>query len=170
MATSGRISVLVSKELQTLLSAVWELPKEVNRVIRLHTKRAADPIWQESTRGHVVDRMQTRVLADTAKVAVTDSNVLLRSGATGKMANGTPKSLLASGVEFGADPDKIITSRTRSGTAYKRRRGRQFNLPRSKGYVVYQAARDSIPRLAKLWIQTAQRTVHEVIERMGGVR
>ena len=168
MSSSGRISVLVSKDLQTLLSAIREMPKEVNNVIRLHTKRAAEPIWQESVRGHVVDRLQTRVLSDTARVAVSDSNVTLRSGVIGKMANGTPKTALAFAVEFGADPNKIIDTHTKAGKAYTRRRGRQFNLPRSRGYVVYPAARDSIPRLASLWVQTAVRTMHEVFAR-GGV-
>ena len=167
VASSGRISLLVSKDLQTLLSAIREIPREVAAEIRKHTKVNADPIWQESVRGHTVSRMQVRVLSDTARVAVSDQNVMLRSGGIGKMANGTPKSVLARGVEFGADPNKMITSRTKSGTAYQRRRGRQFNLPRSRGYVVYPAARASIPRLASLWVQTAMRTIHEQFEKGG---
>lgn len=169
MASSGRISVLVSQELSTLLQAIRVMHREVNRVIRLHTKRAAEPIWQESVRGHVVDRMQTRVLSDTARVAVSDSNVTLKSGGVGRMLNGTPKSAIAFGAEFGADQnfERSVTSR---GTTYKRHTKRQFNLPRSRGYVVYPAARDSIPRLASLWVQTAVRTIHELLERMGGVR
>lgn len=165
MASSGRISVLVSKELQTLMFAFRELPKEVTAQVRKHTKAAADPIWQESVRGHVVDRIQTRVLADTARVAVSDQNVMLKSGGIGTMSTGVPKSELAYAVEFGADPNKQIRSRSKSGTPYSRRRGRQFNLPRSRGYVVYPAARDSIPRLTALWIQTAVRTVHEMLEK-----
>lgn len=167
MAFSGRISTLVSTELQTLLSAVRELPKEVNTVIRKHTKMAADPIWRESVRGHVVDRMQTRVLSDTARVATTDSNVLLRSGGVGKLSSGTPASLLAPATEWGADPSTKIGSHTKTGKPYTRRRGRQFNLPRSRGYVVNPAARDSIPRLASLWVQTVIRTTHEIFERVG---
>lgn len=169
MASSGRISVLVSKELQTLLSATRELPKAITEVIRAQTKRAAAPIWQEEVRGNVVDRMQTRVLSDTARVAVSDTNVMLRSGGIGKMENGTPKSIVARGVEFGADPNKLIRTRSGKGTAYTRRRGRQFQLPRARGYVVYPAARGSIPRLASLWYQTAARAVYEIFER-GGAR
>lgn len=168
MAFSGRISVLVSKDLQTLLSAVRELPKEVNAVIRLHTKRASLPIWQESVRGHVADRMQSRVLGETARVSVSDSNVKLLSGGVGSMSNGTPKSELAHGTEFGASETAVAVVRSRRGKAFTRHTKRQFNLPRSKGYVVYPAARDSIPRLASLWVQTAIRTIYEILEKRGG--
>lgn len=169
MAGSGRISLLVSKELQTLTQAVKEIPREVAAENRKHTRINAEPIWQESVRGHVTTRLETRVLSDTAKVAVTDQNVMLKSATTGKMADGTPKSVLAFGTEFGADPNKMIQSKTKAGKAYTRRRGRQFKLPRSNGYVVYPAARASIPRLASLWVQTTIRTIHEQFAK-GGVK
>ncbi|WP_349902605.1 hypothetical protein [Parafrigoribacterium humi] len=169
MASSGRISLLVSSPLATLVQAVKGMDKEVTAQIRKHTKPVAEPVWQEAVRGNVTDRLQTRVLSDTARVAVSDSNIMLRSGGIGKMTNGTPKSLLASAAEFGADPNKRITSHTKAGKAYTRRRGAQFKLPRSRGYVVFPAAREVIPRIASLWVQTAVRTVHEVFEK-GGVR
>jgi hypothetical protein len=165
MASNGRISVLLSKDLQTLLSAVRQIPKEVAAEVRKHTKAAADPIWKEEVRGRTVSRQQVSVLSDTARVAVSDSNVLLRSAAVGKTSNGTPKSVLAYGAEFGANPNKVIKSRTKAGKQYTRKQGRQFKLPRRGGYVVYPAARDSIPRLASLWVQTAARTVHEAFEK-----
>lgn len=165
MAFSGRISVLVSEELQTLLSAARELPASVTKLTRQFTKRSADPIWQESVRGHVVDRQQTRVLGDTARVSVSDTNVMLKSGGIGNMANGTPKYKLAKGTEFGADANYVRTVKSRRGKSYQRHTNRQFNLPRSRGYVVYPAARDSIPRLASLWVQTTVRTIHEIFER-----
>lgn len=167
MASTGRISVLVSKELQTLLGAIRELPKDVNTQIRKQTKTAATPIWQESVRGHVVDRLQTRVFADSAQVAVSDRNVTLRAGGVGSLSSGTPRAIIAAAVEFGADPNGAVETTSRDGKRYTRRRGRQFNLPRKRGYVVYPAARDSIPRLASLWIQTTIRTVHEAFEKGG---
>lgn len=167
MAFSGRISVLVSKDLQTLLSAVQELPKEVAAQVRKFTKADAEPIWQESVRGHVVTRLQTRALSDTARVAVSDSNVMLKSGGIGKLSSGLPISTIAQGVEFGANPAKQIQQRSRKGKTYTRRRGNVFGLPRSRGYVVYPAARDSIPRLASLWVQTTVRTIHETFEKGG---
>jgi hypothetical protein len=169
MASNGRISVLLSKDLQTLLSAVRQIPKEVAAEVRKRTKAAADPIWQEEVRGRTVSQLQVRVLSDSARVSVSDANVLLKSGGVGKMSSGLQKSVLAYGAEFGADPKKVITSRTKAGKSYQRKRGRQFKLPRSGGYVVYPAARDSIPRFASLWTQTAIRTIHELFEK-GGAR
>jgi hypothetical protein len=166
---SGRISVLVSTEMRTLLFAVRELPADVNREIRKHTKIVVEPVWQEAVRGNVTDRMQTRVLADTARVSVSDSNVMLRSGGIGKMADGTPKSRIASAVEFGADPRFSRTVVSVRGRTYVRRTKAQFKLPRSRGYVVYPAAREVIPRIGSLWAQTAARTVHETFEK-GGAR
>lgn len=170
MASSGRISVLITRELQILLQAMKEIPRELAKAVRVHTQREAAPIWQESVRGHVTDRMQTRILSDTARVAVTDSNVLLKSGAVGTMANGTPKSLLAAGTEFGADPNFTRSVTNAQGTTFTRHTKRQFRRPRSGGHVVYPAARDSVPRLASLWVQTAIRSVMETIERSGGAR
>ncbi|MBH0054484.1 hypothetical protein I6E74_09935 [Salinibacterium sp. SWN139] len=169
MASNGRISILLSKDLQTLLSAVRQIPKEVAAEVRKQTKAAAFPIWGEEVRGRTASRQQVSILSDTARVAVSDSNVLLKSAAVGKTSNGVPKSLLATGTEFGGNPNKVIHSRTKAGKPYTRKQGKQFPLPRRGGYVVYPAARDSIPRLASLWVQTTVRTIHEALEK-GGVR
>jgi hypothetical protein len=163
---SGRISLLIDSPLRTLAHLMRGLDSEVKREINVHTKTSATPIWAESTRGQVVDRLQTRVLADTARVGVTSQNVFLRSGGVGTLSSGTPVSVIARAVEFGADPNAAIVSRTKAGKTYKRRRGRQFNLPRARGYVVHPAARESISRLASLWVQTAVRTIHESIEKV----
>lgn len=169
MASNGRISVLVSNEMQTLLFAVRSLPDETRAQLRKHTRIVVEPVWQEAVRSNVVDRMQTRVLSDTARASVSDLNVMLRSGGIGKMQDGTPKARLAKAVEFGADPRFTRTVLSANGRAYKRRTKAQFNLPRSRGYVVYPAARNVIPRVASLWTQTTVRTTHEVFER-GGAR
>ena len=165
--SSGRISLLVSKELQTLLSAIRTLPAEVNAVIRRSTKTEAEPMWREAVRGNVTTRLETRVLSDTARVAVTDSNVLLRSGTVGQLGNGTPIPVVAAATEYGADPTKQIMSRSKAGNPYTRRRGRQFKLPRTGGHVVGPAARNVIPRIGRLWFQIAVRTTHEKFEEGG---
>jgi hypothetical protein len=167
MATSGRISVLVSKELQTLASAIRELPKEVAAQVRKQTIAMARPEWEDAVKANVTSRMQTRVLADTARVSVSDSNVLLRSGGIGKMANGTPKSEIASAVEFGASREVKTEVTNKQGTSFARRTKRQFKLPRARGYVVIPAAREIIPRMVSLWIQTTVRTTHEQLEKGG---
>lgn len=169
MAFSGRISVLVSKELQALLGAVRELPREVNQQIRKQTRPMVEPVWQESVRANVSDAPETRVLADTARAAVSDSNVMLRSGGIGKSKNGTPNYLRALPTEFGADRNATTSVTNRKGTTFQRHTKRQFKFPRSRGYVVYPAAREVIPRIASLWAQTAARAVHEMFEK-GGAR
>lgn len=166
MAGSGRISVLVSKELMVLAQAVRTMEPEMRAQIRKHTKQVVEPVWRESVRANVTDRMQTRVLSDTARVAVSDQNVMLKSAGVGKVG-GTPASVLARGVEFGADRNSTRAVRSRSGKSYQRHTKRQFKLPRSRGYVVYPAAREVIPRIASLWVQTAVRTMHEVLEKGG---
>lgn len=169
MAGSGRISVLVSRDLMVLTQAVRQMEPEMRKQIRAHTKPVVEPVWREAVRANVSDRLETRVLSDTARVSVSDQNVILKSATVGKVG-GVPASVLAPGTEFGANPDKQIRSKTRAGRTYTRRRGRQFKLPRSRGYVVYPAAREVIPRIASLWLQTAIRTMHEVLEQKGGVR
>jgi len=167
MAGTGRISVLVSSELQAVSQAIRGLDREVAAQLRKHTKAIVEPVWQEAVRGRVDNRLQTRVLSDTARAGVSDQNVMLRSASAGRVSSGAPASMLSTAVEFGASPDKIITTRSRNGKVYKRRMGRVFNLPRRNGYVVFPAAREVIPRIASLWVSTVIRTVHEKFEEGG---
>ena len=39
-----------------------------------------------------------------------------------------------------------------------------FTIVGITGYVVYPAAAEAIPRIASLWVQTAVRTLHELVE------
>lgn len=171
----GSISVLVSTELKTLLSALRGFDGELRKQIRSATKKAAEPIWQEEVRGRVATRMQSVVLGDTARVSVSDSNVLLKSATLGKTASGTPASTLWAGAELGS-VDKTnkqpYRGRSRRGKSYTvpaggRHTGRQFGPYRRQGKVVFPAARESIPRLASLWVQTTVRTLHEAFEKGG---
>lgn len=150
-----------------LTQAVRQMEPEMRKQIRAHTRPVAEPVWREAVLGNTTTRLEVRTLADTSRVAVTDQNVMLRSATVGKVGK-VPASVLAAGAEFGADPNKQIKS-SRKGTPYTRRRGAQFRRPRRGGYVVYPAAREVIPRIASLWIQTAIRTMHEVLEQKGGV-
>ncbi len=165
MAGSGRISLLVDSPLRTLAHAMNGLDTEVRRQIGAATKAAAQPIWLESARGHATDRMQVR-LADSATVGVTTQNVFLRAGSKGALSSGTPVSRVAHAIAFGANPNKMVKVNPRNAAAYQRRMGTRFRLPRRGGYVIYPAARDSIPRFARLWVQTAHRTIHETIEKV----
>lgn len=160
---TGRISVLVSRDLGVLLQALAQAEPEMRKQIRRFTKPMVEPVWAEAVRGRTSTALEVRALSDTARVAVSDQNVMLKSATIGKV-NGVPASVLAPGAEFGANPDKQIKTRSRKGTPYTRRRGRQFKLPRRKGYVVFPAASEVIPRIASLWMQTAIRTFAEQVE------
>lgn len=163
MAGSGRISLLIDSPLRTLATAMRNVEPEVKRQIGSATKKSASPIWLESMHGHATDRMQVR-LAGTAQVGVTAQNVFLRAGGVGTLSSGTPISLITKPTEFGANPNRMITTRSRNGKTYRRRMGTMYRLPRRGGYVAYPAASDSIPRVASLWVQTARRTIFEKIE------
>ena len=161
----GSISLLVDSPLRTLAHAMRGLDTEVKKQIGAATKKAALPIWQETTRGQVTTRLQSR-LADSARVGVTTQNVFLRAGTTGVSRIKTRRGVLAKAIEFGASPDSTVQTRSRRGTPYKRRMGRGFGLPRRRGYVAHPAAAESISRFASLWVQTARRTIHETVEKV----
>jgi len=152
-----------------LAQALREAEPEMRTQIRKHTKPVVEPVWQEAVRGRVQTRMQARVLSDSARVAVSDQNVMLRSAGAGRLSSGVERSRIYPGVEFGANRDAVGTATSTKGKRYPRRTRRQFQLPRRKGYVVFNAAREVIPRIASLWVQTAVRTLHEKLEQ-GGVR
>jgi hypothetical protein len=167
VAGVGRISLLVSKELQTLAQAIRGLDKEMSAQLRKHTKLVVGPVWQESVRGNVTNRLQTRVLSDSATVAVSDQNVMLRSGGIGRLSSGLPKSEIAFAAEFGANRDSTEEVVSSKGKRYQRHTRRQFKYARPRGYVVYPAASEIIPRIASLWVQTMLRTTHEKFEEGG---
>ncbi|HEU5223927.1 MAG TPA: hypothetical protein VFU07_09665 [Candidatus Lumbricidophila sp.] len=157
----------MSRELQTLLTALRDAPKELAKEIRKRTKPVAQEAWQEEVRGRVTTRLQTRALLGTARVAVTDSQVTMRSGGIGQLSSGVKIATIASATEFGANPSKVITSHSGKGKAYKRRLGSTFGPVRKKGNVVLGAAAETTSRIARLWIQTAVRTLHEAFKKGG---
>ena len=160
-----RISLLIDSPLSVLAHAMRGLDADVRARIGTHTKAEAQPIWEETTRMQATSRLQSR-LAQSARVGVTQQNVFLRAGGVGKLSSGTAVSSIAVPTEFGANPNKLISARSRKGTAYKRRLGTSFGGPRRGGHVAYPAAKQSIARIAALWVQTAARTIHETIEKV----
>lgn len=163
----GRISLLVSKDLGTLVQAASTLDREVRAALRKHTKAAATPIWRDEITHRAGTRLQTRVLVDSARVAVSDSNVTLKAAQVGKLSSGTRRQVLARGAEFGAHADKRITQRSRKGKVYTRRLGNAFGAPRRGGNVFFPAFGQAVSRVASLWLQTGIRTVAETFEKAG---
>jgi len=164
---AGRISLLVSHDLRVLVEAVRGMDAEVRKQIRGYTRSEAAPIWKESIAQHTGTRLQNRVLVESARLSVSDSNVMLKSAQVGKLSSGVPVSLLAGPTEFGAKPGRMVASTSKHGKRYTRRLGGAFGAFYSKGHVFHPSTRDAIPRVASLWIQTAYRTVREVFEKAG---
>lgn len=155
-----------------LLAAAKQVPREVRKAIRVYTKQDAQPIWQEEIRGRVQTRLDDRVLGKTARVAVSDQNVMLQSARIGKaLSGGLKPSEIAGGAEFGANRDDVTTYQTRSrkGRSYSVTRHTKRQLPtrNTNGRVVHPSARASIPRLGRLWFQTVARTVYDLLDRKG---
>ncbi len=160
-----RISLLVESPLRDLMLVMRGLDAAVRKEIGARTKPVAEVVWSETLREQALDRRQS-ALANSGRVGVTQQNVLLRAGGVGKLSSGTPVSAIAHATEWGANPAKQVTTRSRKGTRYTRRLGPTFGAPRRSGHVAMPAARISIRRIAGLWVQTAVRTIHESIERL----
>lgn len=164
-----RISVYSSRELQGLIARLRTADRETRKAIRQATRTAALPIWQDSLRAYATTRLEVRVLADTGRVKVSDQNVALTSATIGRRLSGglNPKTDYHE-VEFGAvDRDAYHRYEAKRGGKYywvRRRTMRQFKERQQTGHVVYPAAAAAIPRLASLWVQTAVRTMHEILE------
>ncbi|WP_390178097.1 hypothetical protein [Microbacterium sp. MTN4-26] len=90
--------------------------------------------------------------------------MFLRSGGRGTLSSGTPVSVVAAGAEFGMNPSRPVTQRSRKGNEYTRKIGPVFLAPRRQGYVVFESGKASISRVASLWIQTAARTLYDAAE------
>lgn len=160
-----RISVLVpGSPLAVLAHAMRGIDADVKREIGTRTKGPAADMWRDELNQHVETKLQGAV-ARSGAVGVTQQNVTLRAGA-GALSSGTALSDVAKATEFGMRPTRLIDTRSRKGTAYKRRGGGAFGPPRRKGYTAYPAAAQVIARIASLWVQTAHRTIHELAERL----
>lgn len=161
---AGSISLLIDSPLRDLALAMRAVPADIKKQIGQHTKAAAKPIWNQETRERGATRVQQRVLVSSADVSVTARNVTFRSGGKGRLKSGTPVERLARAAEFGMNPGKPIKSKSKKGKAYTRTAGNTFGPNRRGGNVVYPAAREAIPRVASLWVQTARRSIHEALE------
>lgn len=162
--SSGRISLLVDSPLRNVLVALRAVPAEARKHVTAFMRSNAEPIWIEETRDRATTRLQQRALVNTARVGVATRNIYLRSGGVGKLSSGTAIPAVAFPAEFGANPDKVITQRSRKGKTYKRRLGNAFGAPRRDGNVVYRAAREAIPRIASVAIQSARRALFDALD------
>ena len=160
-----RISLLIDSPLATLQQAMRGLDSAVKRQIGAQTKRVALSVWQEETRFRGDTRQRTR-LAQSAAVGVTATNITLKAG-IGPLSRTASLTELAKAIEFGNNPYVKEQAVSKRGKVFTRRRGNRFGPPAKKGNVAYPAAEAATPRIIALWIQTAVRTIHEAIEKVG---
>jgi hypothetical protein len=161
---NGRISLLIDSPLRNMLAALRAVPAETRKQVTAHTRRTAEPIWFDEIRDRADSRIQQRALVKSARVGVATRNVYLRSGAVGKLSSGAPVSVIANPAEYGANPAKKITQRSKKGKRYTRRLGSAFGSPRRGGNAFNPAARESIPRIASVIIQTARRALFDALD------
>jgi hypothetical protein len=162
------IDVYESRELQAVLLSIRRADRELRKQIRQQTQRLLLPEWKKSLAEHANTRLEHRVLVDTGRIKMSDQNVRMSSATVGrKLSGGLDPKTQAFAVEFGGDRSKKRTYEvSRGGKTWKvtRRTAAQLRPRRRNGYVVYPAAKQMIPRFARLWVQTTVRTMHEAFE------
>lgn len=142
-----RIDVRGSDELKAVLSKIKSSDREVQSAIRSFSKSEMTKPWTDAIQSRARTRLQSAVIGATATVAVSNQNVRVQSAAKGRRLSGglSPKDAGAP-VEFGSN------------------RFKQFG-PRSRGgKVFYPAAKEMVPRLARLWVQTVVKTYADIFE------
>lgn len=147
-----RISVFESRELQALIIVMKGLPREIAKQVRRQSRQVIEPEWRKALAEEAGDyRPGQRLFAQTGRVAVSDQNVTLKAATIGRGLSGGLGPSEWHAIEFGGDRDVSPHLRPR----------------RRKGYVVFPAAAQIIPRIAALWAQTTVRTIHEEVESIG---
>jgi hypothetical protein len=158
-----RIDVRGSAELRDVILAINQSDREIQRAIRTFTKAALVRPWLESINKRATTTVERRVLAATATVAVSNQNIRITSAAKGRpLSEGLQPKRDYGPVEFGMAPRKVTYSR--KGHRVTRTVGTQFGRPNRRGNAFYPAAREMIPRLASLWVQTVVKVYADAFE------
>lgn len=166
-----RVSMFNSAELQAVVLTVRSFDRDLRTNVRKVTRILTTGEWAAQVRGEASTRLENRVLADTARVQVSDRTVILKAAGIGRRLKGgaRPPEVFA-GTEFGAfpkvEPVVMVSRKGRRFTA-KRNINQQFRPRKRTGYAVYPAAAKFIPRAAALWAQTTVRTFYEAFEMRG---
>lgn len=166
---AGRISIIASRPLRDVARAWAQLPRENRTQIRTQTKNIMTPEWRKAVDAEAASDLERRVIATTARVAVSDRNITLRAGGSRRaLSGGLIPAEQNRAVEFGGgrDRQRTYSNRSRRGKRYPVTRHTQRQLPpfRRQGYVFYAAVAKITPRIAALWAQTWARGIHEVME------
>lgn len=161
-----RIDIRGSRELQDVVIALKNSDADVRSAIRAQTKSALTTPWLQAIQKRAHTRLESRVIASTATVAVSDQNIRIQSAAKGrKLSGGLQPKVDYGPVEFGAFHAK--KTYTRKGHRVTRNTTAQFKGRDRSGIVFYDAAREMIPRLASLWVQTVVKTYADIFDGKG---
>ncbi len=168
------VSALASREIRGVLLALKQAEPEIRKAINKASKEVITTIWkqqigeQASLTGGKTQRARVKVIANTAKVTVGNKGVTLTAATTGKsLSGGLNGKQYWYALEFGASKDvRTVQFTSTLGKQYRQTRdiAAQLDYRRKKGYLFYPAARDSVPRILSLWVQTSVRKFHEIIE------
>lgn len=143
-----RVSAYSSRELLMVLRGLRNLDKDTRRHTRRGLTSMARDAWQQAVTARATRKVERLVLADTARVRVSDQNVRLTSATVGRALRGGLKpSLDWHPVEFGSGPQSP-----------------QFKAPNRRGYVVYPAIAEMAPRILAMYVQTFVRAINEALE------
>jgi hypothetical protein len=161
-----RIDVNGSQALKDVILALQNSDAETRRAIRTFTKAEIVKPWLQAVLSEADTRLERRVIAATATIAVSDQNIRIQSAAQGRPLRGgaKPQDIYA-GVEFGGLGKK--KRYMRKGQPVTRNTTAQFRGRRTQGYVFYPAAHEMIPRLARLWVQTVVKTYALIFDGKG---
>lgn len=163
-----RLDVTKSRELQATIYALRSVDKTLAKQIRQQTKRVAGAEWQRALERRASTQLEQRVLSATSVITVSNQNVRAASASKGRpLSGGLSPKLHGHAVEFGANAAPTTYERTSPrGTVHRVRRtvGTQLRPRNAQGYVFWPTAREMIPRLASLWVQTTVRTIGNALE------
>jgi hypothetical protein len=168
------VSALASREIRGVLLALKQAEPAIRTAINKASKETILPIWkqelaeQASLNGGKTVKARFLVMVKTGKVTVGSRGVSLTAATSGRTLSGGLKPKMQwHALEFGAS-DQVRSVRFTStlGNTYTQQRdtAAQLDYRREKGYVFYPAAREAVPRILSLWVQTSVRMFHEIIE------
>lgn len=168
-----RISVWNSRELLATILAIRQAPKEIQKQIRQQTKTITSEEWKRAMgeQASTVNaaRVTSRVLVQTARVAVSNQNIRLSSATVGRrLKGGLEPKVHYYALEYGAEGKRTTyeatSRRGKKFTVHQRRTTQQLPPRRKAGWVFGPAVADMVPRIAALWVQTTVRVIAEAFE------
>jgi hypothetical protein len=176
MAGFITLSPKSSSDLQQVIGSLEKCSAEMSANIQKWSNQVANPEWQKGVASRSTTPLEQRFLAGTALASVGPSAIILSAGALSASASGGLSTSIGGmrgdgwkAAEFGANRNAVSTyfTRSRKGNRYKvtRHTQRQFKWANhQKGIAVYPTARDLVPRLIELILQTTVRLMHDGVE------